>query len=302
MSEAAVSVWQLRWRRLARDRVALAALSVLVLLYTLCFSAAWIELWLDVTGVDTDLMSRFDPIDARHWLGSDEAGRDEFTRILRGGQISLSIGLFAALGSSFVGTVIGAIAGYFRGRVDMVLMRFTDFMLAMPALPVLIILAAIDLTKLGFSQDFVRSGAAGYWRIVLIVTLLGWTTVARLVRAATLSLVEREFVLAARAQGASSLRILWVHVLPNAVTPIIVATTLRMGGVILTESALSFLGVGIQPPSTSWGSMLTNAQELMASNPLLAVYPGAAILMAVIAINFVGDGLQSAFDPRADPH
>jgi len=219
-----------------------------------------------------------------------------------GGQVSLSIGLFAALGSSFVGTLIGATAGYFRGRIDMVLMRFTDFMLALPALPVLIILAAIDLTKIGFSQDFVRSGDAGYWRIVLIVTVLGWTTVARLVRAATLSLVEREFVLAARAQGASSWRVLWVHVLPNAVTPIIVATTLRMGGVILTESALSFLGVGIQPPSTSWGSMLTNAQELMASNPLLAVYPGAAILIAVIAINFVGDGLQSAFDPRSDPH
>lgn len=302
MSDVAVSVWQLRWRRLARDHVALAALAVLASLYALCFSASWIEQWLGVTGIDTDLMSRFDPIDTHHWLGADEAGRDAFTRLLRGGQVSLSIGLFAALGSSFVGTMIGATAGYFRGRIDMVLMRFTDFMLALPALPVLIILAALDLTKLGFSTDFVRSGDAGYWRIVLIVTLLGWTTVARLVRAATLSLVEREFVLAARAQGASSWRVLRVHVLPNAVTPIIVATTLRMGGVILTESALSFLGVGIQPPSTSWGSMLTNAQELMASNPLLAVYPGAAILIAVIAINFVGDGLQSAFDPRADPH
>jgi peptide/nickel transport system permease protein len=167
-------------------------------------------------------------------------------------------------------------------------------------LPILIILAALDLSKLGFSQDFIRSGAAGYWRIVLIVTLLGWTGVARLVRAATLSLTERDFVLAARAQGASAWWILSVHILPNAISPVIVATTLAMGRVILAESALSFLGVGIQPPATSWGSMLTNAQEMIGSAPALAIYPGAAILVTVIAINFLGDGLQTAFDPRAD--
>jgi len=300
MSEAAVSVWQLRWRRLRRDWPALMGAGVLVALYLACRAAPWLEDWLGVSGVETDLLSRFDPPDAQHWLGSDEAGRDELCRLLRGGQVSLSIGFMAAVGSSLVGTVIGACAGYFRGKVDMVLMRFTDFVLALPGLPVLIILAAIDLTKLGFSQDFVRSGDAGYWRIVAIVTLLGWTTVARLVRAATLALAEREFVLAARAQGASAWRVLWVHVLPNAISPVIVATTLRMGGVLLTESALSFLGVGIQPPSTSWGSMLTNAQELIATAPLLAIYPGAAVLVSVIAINFFGDGLQSAFDPRSD--
>ncbi len=301
MSEAAVSVWQLRWRRLRRDWPALAGAGVLVALYLACRAAPWLEDWLGVSGVETDLLSRFEPADGQHWLGSDEAGRDELCRLLRGGQVSLSIGFMAALGSSLVGTVIGACAGYFRGKVDMVLMRFTDFVLALPGLPVLIILAAIDLTKLGFSQDFVRSGDAGYWRIVAIVTLLGWTTVARLVRAATLALAEREFVLAARAQEASALRVLWVHVLPNAISPVIVATTLRMGGVLLTESALSFLGVGIQPPATSWGSMLTNAQELIATAPLLAIYPGALVLVSVIAINFFGDGLQSAFDPRSDP-
>ena len=301
MSEAAVSVWQLRWRRLRRDWPALAGAGVLVALYLACRAAPWLEDWLGVSGVETDLLSRWEPADGQPWLGSAEAGRDELCRLLRGGQVSLSIGFMAALGSSLVGTVIGACAGYFRGKVDMVLMRFTDFVLALPGLPVLIILAAIDLTKLGFSQDFVRSGDAGYWRIVAIVTLLGWTTVARLVRAATLALAEREFVLAARAQEASALRVLWVHVLPNAISPVIVATTLRMGGVLLTESALSFLGVGIQPPATSWGSMLTNAQELIATAPLLAIYPGALVLVSVIAINFFGDGLQSAFDPRSDP-
>ena len=219
-------------------------------------------------------------------------------RLLRGGLTSLTIGLLGALGASLLGTLIGAVAGYARGRVDMVLMRFTDFMIALPALPLLIILAALDLSKLGFSADFIRSGAAGYWRIVAIVTLLGWTGVARLVRAATLALAERDFVLSARAQGAGAGWVLRVHILPNAISPVIVATTLAMGRIILTESGLSFLGVGIQPPETSWGSMLTNAQELITANPWLAVWPGLCILISVVAINFLGDGLQTAFDPR----
>ena len=295
-----VSVWALRWRRLSRDRAALLGLAVLATLVLLCLSSSLFERWLGVSASETDLLSRFDPPQGAHWLGSDDAGRDEFTRLLAGGWTSLSIGLLGAIGSSVVGTIIGAIAGYARGKTDMVLMRITDGIIALPTLPLLIILAALDLSKLGFSQDFIRSGAAGYWRIVVIVTLLGWTGVGRLVRASTLALDEREFVLAARAQGASSWWILTVHILPNAVSPVIVATTLAMGRVILAESALSFLGVGIQPPQTSWGSMLTNAQELIGNAPELAIYPGLLILISVVAINFFGDGLQAAFDPRSD--
>lgn len=295
-----VSVWALRWRRLARDKAALLGVAVLVLLVVLCLSSPLFERLLGVSASETDLLSRFDPPQGNHLLGSDDAGRDEFTRLLAGGWVSLSIGLLGALGASFVGTIVGAVAGYARGKTDMVLMRITDGIIALPALPLLIILAALDLSKLGFSQDFIRSGAAGYWRIVVIVTLLSWTGVARLVRASTLALAEREFVLAARAQGASSWWILTVHILPNAVSPVIVATTLAMGRVILAESALSFLGVGIQPPQTSWGSMLTNAQELIGNAPELAIYPGLLILVSVIAINFFGDGLQAAFDPRSD--
>jgi peptide/nickel transport system permease protein len=295
-----VSVWTLRWQRLARDKAALLGLAVLATLILLCLSSSLFERWLEVSASETDLLSRFDPPQGNHWLGNDDAGRDEFVRLLAGGWTSLSIGLLGALGSSFVGTIVGAVAGYARGKTDMVLMRITDGIIALPTLPLLIILAALDLSKLGFSQDFIRSGAAGYWRIVLIVTLLGWTGVARLVRASTLALAEREFVLAARAQGASSWWILTVHILPNAVSPVIVATTLAMGRVILAESALSFLGVGIQPPQTSWGSMLTNAQELIGNAPELAIYPGLLILVSVVAINFFGDGLQAAFDPRSD--
>ncbi|HEY2133898.1 MAG TPA: ABC transporter permease [Acetobacteraceae bacterium] len=297
----AVSVWQLRWRRLRADRAAwLGAITLLVLLAA-SYAAPLLENCLGVSGVTTDLFSRVDPPSAAHWLGADDAGRDELARLLRGGQISLSIGLIGALGASLLGTMVGAVARYFRGRTDMVLMRLTDGIIALPTLPLLIILAALDLSKLGFSQDFIRSGAAGYWRIVAIVTLLSWTGVARLVRAATLALNEREFVLAARAQGASSWWILRTHILPNAISPVIVATTLAMGRVILAESALSYLGVGIQPPATSWGSMLTNAQELISTAPLLALYPGLLILLTVIAINFLGDGLQAAIDPRSDP-
>jgi peptide/nickel transport system permease protein len=298
--ERSVSVWALRWRRLAADPAALAGLGVLILLIALCYAAPLFEGWLAVSATETDLLSRFDPPGGGHLLGSDDAGRDEFARLLVGGQTSLSIGLLGALGASFVGTIVGAVAGYMRGKTDMVLMRITDGVISLPTLPLLIILAALDLSKLGFSQDFIRSGSAGYWRIVLIVTVLGWTGVARLVRAGTLALAEREFVLAARAQGAGSWWILTVHILPNAISPVIVATTLAMGRVILAESALSFLGVGIQPPQTSWGSMLTNAQELIGTAPELAIYPGLLILISVIAINFLGDGLQAAFDPRSD--
>lgn len=298
--EPAVSVWQLRWRRLRRDRAALAGLAVLALLLAASFAAPLYEAARGVSGVEADLLSRFDPPSAPHWLGCDDAGRDELARLLRGGRTSLLIGLSGALGASLLGTLIGAAAGYFRGRTDMVLMRVTDFVIALPHLPLLIILAALDLSKLGIPEAAVRSGTANMVRIVLIVTLLGWTGVARLVRAATLALAEREFVLAARAQGAGAAWMLRVHILPSAVSPIIVATTLAMGRVILAESGLSFLGVGIQPPGTSWGSMLTNAQDLIGTAPALAIWPGLMILLTVVAVNFLGDGLNAAFDPRAD--
>ncbi len=168
----------------------------------------------------------------------------------------------------------------------------------MPLLPLLIVLAAVDLTKLGLSRDFVNSGNISLYRIVFIISLFTWTTVARLVRGATLSLRERDFVQAAIAQGAGTPRILLVHILPNALSPILVAATLASGNVILLESVLSFLGLGIQPPIPSWGNMLTNAQELIWSHPTQAIYPGLAIFVTVISLNFLGDGLQDAFDPR----
>jgi peptide/nickel transport system permease protein len=169
----------------------------------------------------------------------------------------------------------------------------------LPLVPLLIVLAALDLEKLGLPQDVVQSENISLYRIVIIIALVGWNTVARLVRAETLALREREFVRAAVAMGASPGAIMRRHILPNALSPIIVATTLSVGNIILFESILSFLGLGIQPPVASWGNMLTNAQELIWSAPQLAVWPGLMIFVTVIAFNFLGDGLQDALDPRA---
>jgi peptide/nickel transport system permease protein len=275
----------------------LVALGLLVLFVLAAFPMIWI------TGIDpdaTDLLSRFDPPSAQHWLGTDDAGRDELIRLMIGGQISLLVGLLATVAGGLIGLVVGIVSGYFGGRTDAILMRFTDGMIALPLLPLLIVLGAVDLTKLGFSSDFAHSGAAGFWRIVIIISIVDWTSIARLVRAATLSIKERDYVRAARASGAGALYVMPTHILPNVATPIIVAFTLTVGRVILLESVLSFLGFGVVPPTPSWGNMLNNAQELVTTAPGLAVYPGLLILVTVIAVNFIGDGLQHAFDPRSE--
>jgi peptide/nickel transport system permease protein len=183
--------------------------------------------------------------------------------------------------------------------IDRLLMRFTDSVIALPLLPLLIVLAAIDLTKLGVPRTLVESDGASLWRIVALIALIGWTTVARLVRGATLAVRAFDFVRAATALGAGGPRIVLVHILPNVASPMIVATTLSIGNTILLESVLSFLGLGIQPPLASWGAMLTDAQETIGTAPALALYPGLLIFVTVIAFNLLGDGIQDALDPRA---
>jgi len=288
-----------RWRRFLAHRAAVASAVVLALLTVLALLAPTIARAYGADPGTVDLLNRFAAPSAEHWLGTDELGRDLFVRLLYGGRVSLLVGLTAAVCAAVIGTAVGLISGFAGGRVDAVLMRLTDAVIALPLLPFLIILAAIDLARLPLPEGWAQADNASLWRIVAIVALFGWPTVARLVRGTALVLREREFVRAARAMGAGPARIAVRHVLPNAVSPIVVATTLSVGNIILLESVLSFLGLGVQPPMASWGTMLTNAQELIWSAPALAVWPGLAIFVTVIAFNFLGDGLQDALDPRS---
>jgi peptide/nickel transport system permease protein len=253
-------------------------------------------------GIDpsaVDLLDRLAGSSLAHPLGTDELGRDVLFRLLEGGRVSLSIGIVAAVAAAALGTAIGLAAGYLGGWTDRVLMRTTDALIAMPLLPLLIVLAALDLNKLGLPAGLVHSDDISLLRILALTVLVGWTTAARLVRGATLVTRNRDFVRAARSLGAGVPHILRLHILPNVLGPLIVATTLSVGDVILLESVLSFLGLGVQPPLASWGSMLSNAQELIASEPMLAVYPGLMIFLTVIACNLFGDGLQRRVDPAA---
>ena len=251
--------------------------------------------WQGLDGNAVDLLARLEPPSAAHPLGTDELGRDVLARLIQGGRISLAVGLAGALLAAAIGTAIGLVAGYLGGAVDALLMRLTDMVISLPLLPLLIVLAAVDLGKLGLP---VQGELAGVVRIVILMALFGWTTTARLVRASVLSLRTREFVRAAQAMGAGPARILVRHILPNAAGPLIVATTLAIGNVILVESVLSFLGLGVQPPVASWGNMLTGAQELLFEAPRLALWPGVLIFLSVLAFNLLGDGLQSYLDPR----
>ncbi|MBU6507804.1 MAG: ABC transporter permease [Alphaproteobacteria bacterium] len=282
---------------LAQPRVRFGG-GVLLVLALAVLLAPWLAQALGAHADTVDLYRRLAGPSLRHPLGTDELGRDLLLRLLEGGRVSLLVGITAALAAAVLGTAIGLVAGYFGGRLDAALMRLTDGVIALPLLPLLVVLAAADLHKLGVPDALRQSEAMSLYRIIVLVTLVGWTTVARLVRGTTLSLKRQDFVRAAEALGAGHRRIMLVHILPNLATPIIVATSLAVGEIILLESVLSFLGLGVAPPLASWGNMLTGAEETIALAPMLAVYPGLLIFLTVMACNLLGDGLQQALDPR----
>jgi peptide/nickel transport system permease protein len=274
-------VWTIAWERFRRHRLALAGLGVIALLVLLTLLAPVIAPYEPNA---TDLSSMLEGPSRAHPMGTDELGRDLFARILYGGRVSLAVGVLAVALAITIGTTAGALAGYYGGWLDNVLMRFVDFMISLPSLFVLILLATL----------FGTTPAT----IVLVIGGLRWMGTSRLVRGSFLSLREREFVEAARCLGASPGRIILRHILPNAVGPIIVAATLGVSGAIITESSLSYLGLGIQPPMASWGNMLRNAQDQMVRAPWTAIFPGLMIFATVLSMNYVGDGLRDALDPR----
>ncbi|WP_180899717.1 ABC transporter permease [Martelella soudanensis] len=294
------TIWRMRYDKFRSHHIAMVSLIFLIALVVVCLSAWPIS---ELRGIDvnaTNLLARFQPPSARHWLGTDDLGRDVFLRLLYGGQVSIAAGLLTTLLTSIIGITIGVAAGVLGSRIDGILMRATDCLIAIPLIPLLIVLGSIDLTKIGLSSSAANSPLYIFLRIVIIIAIVDWTTTARIARAGTIQMRDRDYVKAATVSGARRFYNVIVHIIPNISTPLIVAATLTVGRVILLESTLSFLGFGIVPPTPTWGNMLTNAQQLIISAPHLAVYPGLLIFATVMAVNFVGDGVRYAFDPRAE--
>jgi ABC-type dipeptide/oligopeptide/nickel transport system permease subunit len=308
--------WEQVWRRFKRDRVAVASIFFLVLLVLACFPGASIaesqlghspdDIFFD--GVDDRLIPVgpwsyvTHPLTGERQLfilGADGTlGRDLFLRLLYGGRVSLEVAVLSTLGVMLIGTLLGAIAGYFRGGIDTIVARLTEITMAFPALLFIIALAS----TVGSRLDNVTFGGLfgkGVVTLVLVFWLFGWFYPARIIRAQVLSLREKEFIEAARMVGASDWRIIRSHLLPHLVAPIIVFSTLVVASYILGEAGLSFLGLGIKLPTASWGNLLSNAPDFYTAQPWLMVWPGMAVLLTTLAFNLLGDGLRDAFDPRS---
>lgn len=277
---------QLAWRRFKRNKLAMVSIFVLALIVLAVVIGPIFTgyNYHEQNHVASGLLDSVKAPNAKHWMGTDTLGRDELTRVLYGGRVSIAVGLGVAIAGSIIGTFIGALAGFYGGRLDNLLMRVTDLFLSIPFLVVLVIAA----NALGGSVI----------AIVLVLASFFWMGDARIVRGVILSLKEKEFVEAARASGASNRRIILSHLIPNTMGPIIVNTTLAVVAAILTESVLSFLGFGIQPPVPTWGNLLGDAQSAMTTAPWLVWFPGAAIFITVLCVNFIGDGLRDALDPQ----
>ena len=271
------------WNRLRKNKLAMLGLAILVVMVALAICADWIADYdTNVTGMN--MAERLQTPSAKHWFGTDSYGRDVFARIIHGSRLSLSLSIFAMLAAVAIGSIIGAIAGYYGGRVDDVLMRLMDILLAIP--PMLMSISIV--------------AALGHSMVNLMIALsLAYIPVfARVIRSSILTVKGQEFIEAAKACGTSNARIILRHIIPNAIGPIIVQATLAMGSTILIISSLSFMGMGIQPPQPEWGTMLYEGRDLIRTSPYLVIFPGIAIALAVLSLNLLGDGLRDALDPR----
>jgi peptide/nickel transport system permease protein/oligopeptide transport system permease protein len=280
------TLWGDAWYRLRKNKLAIAGLIWVVFVISVTLSA---DLWVkpifgDPLAMDTTLGANLQPPTADHIMGTDKLGRDVFARVVYGARISLTVGVIAVAISVAIGLVLGALSGYFGGFVDTLIMRGADVFLAFPYVLFAIALIAV----LGPS----------YRNVFIAIGILGWPSIARVFRSSILSVKENEYIDAARAMGAGHARMIFRHIMPNAVAPIIVYGTMSIGGAIITEAALSFLGMGVQPPTPSWGLMLSEARPLMVRAPWLMLWPGFAILTTVLAFVLMGDGLRDALDVK----
>ncbi len=276
------SLWEDAFVRLRKNRMAMAGLGFLILLIILCLLTPWIAPY---GYEEQNLRLGASPPSAAHWLGTDTLGRDMLTRILHGGRISLLVGIVATAMALVIGVTYGAIAGYFGGRVDAVMMRIVDTMYALPFMIFIILLMVV------FGRNLLL--------LFLAIGAVEWLTMARIVRGQVLSLRQQEYIEAAISLGLGPATIIRKHVLPNVLGPIIVYTTLTIPSVMLLEAFLSFLGLGIQPPQSSWGVLISYGVDSMEEYPWLLIFPGVALAMTLFALNFLGDGLRDALDPKA---
>jgi peptide/nickel transport system permease protein len=297
LSTPPLTFTQLGWLRLRRHKMALFGGVVLILLTLFSFGSSFFLTEKYANFNDTS--QRLQPPSTEHPFGTDSIGRDILARTIYGGQISLVIGLVAVLIETILGILVGALAGYYGGWVDAILMRFTEAMLNIPTIFLLLVMAKFfggNIPELHIGERVI-SGS-----VIVIVVIIGatsWMYLARIVRAEFLSLKEREFILAARATGTSNLEIIFFHILPNTFAPIIVSSTLSVANAILAEAYISFLGLGVQPPTATWGNMLESSAKYLDSAPWLWFFPGMLILLTTLGINFLGDGLRDALDPRS---
>lgn len=274
------SVWKDIWKELMKNKVAMVSVVLLAILIIAVLLAPLSP----YDPYKLDASQKLQGISSSHWFGTDEYGRDYFTRTLYGGRVSLLVGFMSMIMTVVIGTSLGVFSGYVGGKVDMFLMSFTDIFLALPSMLLMVIL-----------NTFLKPGLP---TLIVVLSLFSWASVARITRAETMSLKERDFVVATQNLGASNFRVIIKHIIPNILGPVIVAASLSVANAILMESSLSFLGLGVQIPRASWGSMLQGAQAHILDYPLLAVYPGVMILITVLSFNLLGDILRNALEPK----
>lgn len=274
--------FQMITKRFFRHKLAVVGLVIIMILILLSLLAPYLSHY---DPGKTNLLKRFFPILTEgHFLGTDDVGRDEWTRLLYGGRVSLSIGFIGAITSALFGGLIGSISGYYGGTLDSIIMRIVEIFFSIPILPILVVLA--------------RYFGGSMWNIIIILVIFGWAGTARLIRGMVLSIKECEFIEASRAIGCSNARIILRHIFPNTLAILLVTMTLGIGSMILYESTLSFLGIGVDPTTPTWGNMLSNAQNFLWNAPHLVIWPGLFIFLAILSFNFVGDGLRDALDPK----
>ena len=288
---------QLVFMRFKRHKMAVAGVFILILLVLYSVGGSFFRT--EAFSLVTDTNIRLNTPSSIHPFGTDAVGRDILARTIYGGQISLLIGMIAMVVEVVVGVLIGALAGYYGGLLDSILMRFTEAMLNIPQIPLLLVLGKMLADKIKPIHLLGRDFSGSVIVIICVIGLTSWMGLARVVRANFLTLREQEFVLAARCTGTSNWSIIFSHILPNTMAPIIVSATLSVANAIISEAYVSFLGVGVMPPTATWGNMLNGAYNYINTAPWLWIFPGSLIVLTVLSINFIGDGLRDALDPRA---